>query len=161
MEIVAVSGLRDVLEDDHTVIARAIDELLAPGTIRTVRFGGARGSDTVALRAARRHVSVSLEVIVPGHVDDQPEDARAAIYECADNIIELGLPASEPRSYLRRNDALLDGPYGMFRGAIGTSSRAHQLVAFTDGRRSGGTAYTIRRAETLNIPVRKVMVRAR
>lgn len=104
--------------------------------------------DTVALRAACSVAVVDgffrprLRVFVPWTVERQPEEARAAIRRCADEVVELRLTVSD--AYLRRNDAMLDG--------------ATELLAFTDGRAKGGTAYTIRKAGKLGIPVTEVLV---
>jgi uncharacterized phage-like protein YoqJ len=115
-----------------------------------LRFGGAIGVDSIALQAARqlrrpRH-RVNLVVIVPGKLTEQPKCAYHVALRCADQIIELDFPRGVKWAYLRRNDKLLDG--------------AQRLVAFTDGRATGGTAYTIKRAQKFGIDVELVTVRS-
>ena len=86
----------------------------------------------------------------------------AAIYAALDRgakVIELNLKTLGSWGYLRRNDAMLLGP----KDAVGclVAHPADRLVAFTDGRSTGGTAYTIRKARALGIKVEIVSVKAR
>lgn len=120
------------------------------GRSSTLRFGGAIGVDSVALNAAHqarrpRHRLIFI-VIVPAKLADQPEHARLTALRCADQIIELGFPRGAKWAYLRRNDRLLDG--------------AQRLLAFTDGRQTGGTAYTIERAIQRKLDVQIVRVQS-
>lgn len=132
--IVAVSGIRALAQESHADVERAIGYLL---DVDGIRFGGADGVDTVALASALELVDASCAVIVPGRLADQPAESQR-IARRASQIVELGLGLSRD-AYLRRNDALLEG--------------ADMLLAFTDGRRTGGTAHTIRRARRAKIPV--------
>jgi hypothetical protein len=68
-------------------------------------------------------------VILPTTVADQPLVAARAIDRFADVVIELGLPAGEAASVMARNRILVAG--------------ARKVLAFTDGRTTGGTAWTI------------------
>ena len=143
--IVAITGHRDLHDASVPVVERTMAHE-AP-TATEIRFGGAIGVDTAALEACcflRQEVWPELIVIVPCRVADQPKAARAVIKSCADEVIELDLPR-EGCSSLRRNDALLKG--------------ADRLVAFTDGRTTGGTWYTIQKARELGIEVEIVEVR--
>lgn len=145
--ITAISGIRDIHRDSERVVVAALRDLLMQTTdAHEVRFGGALGVDTVALEAAKAvkaHRSaggrVWLKVIVPFTVGRQPARARTAIESCADEVVELHLPATERVPYFVRNNALL--------------ADADQLAAFTDGRTRGGTAYTIQRATKLRIRI--------
>jgi hypothetical protein len=140
--IVAVSGIRDLSPQSYADVELAIIEEMID--VDEMRFGGALGVDTVALRVACElaDVETTLVVIVPCSAADQPREAREA-FACASRIVELGLPRSRG-AYLRRNDVLLDG--------------ADKLIAFTDGRATGGTAYTIERATRAGLDVRIVPV---
>ena len=143
--IIAISGHRDLHDSSIPIVERTI-ALEAPRATE-IRFGGAIGVDTVALEACcflRQEVWPELVVIVPYRVADQPRTARAVIETCADEVIELDLLRGRQAS-LRRNDELLDG--------------ANKLIAFTDGRTTGGTFYTIQKARELGIEVEIVEVR--
>lgn len=138
-DVVAVSGIRDLSPEQYVDVELEMAEVLAVGPDE-VRFGGALGSDTIALVTAcdLREVETALTVIVPGTLDQQPVEARKVAKKCADRVIELGASRLDAPAFYRRNDALLQG--------------ADVLVAFTDGRTTGGTAYTIRKAEQLGVP---------
>lgn len=144
--ITVFSGIRDLddasLADVELVVA---DEVVDAAECR---FGGALGVDTAALLAACEVAGPArLKVFVPDVLARQPREARNAVERCADEIVELHLPIGVKRSFLDRNEAMLAG--------------ADRLVAFTDGRATGGTAYTIRRALERRIDVSVVPVLAR
>lgn len=143
--LVTITGIRDLHPASEPDVELAIAEVFAMGATE-LRFGGALGADTVALVAAAhlRPAGASLVVFVPCTLAHQPAEARRAIEKCADSVIELRLPP-QPWAYLRRNDAML-------KGAV------DYLLAFTDGRSAGGTAYTMEAAEKLKIPVVKIRV---
>ena len=143
--IIAITGHRDLHDSSIPIVERKIAHE-AP-TATEIRFGGAIGVDTVALESCcylRQEKWPELIVIVPYRVADQPKAARATIETCADEVVELDLPRGRQAS-LRRNDELLDG--------------ADRLIAFTDGRTTGGTRYTIQKARELGIEVEIVEVR--
>jgi hypothetical protein len=144
--IVAISGIRDLAAASIPVVEDAVRR--AASGVTAMRFGGALGVDTVAL-AAVGMMPVHKTVIVPYRLVDQPRAAATVVRRCADSIIELHLPRSRA-AYLRRNDALLDGADRL--------DRAHRLLAFTDGRETGGTCYTIHAAKNRNIEVVVVVV---
>lgn len=131
--ITVISGIRELHPSSYADVELAVLDETDIAT--TMRFGGALGVDTVALRAAGPS-EIRKSVFVPFRVRDQPEAAREAIENCANDIVELRF-AKHSSAYLRRNDAMLDG--------------ADRLLAFTDGRDTGGTAYTIREAKKRNI----------
>lgn len=140
--IVAFTGIRDVDPRMSDVIDMAVLDEVAAGATE-LRFGGAIGSDTIALEAACDHGSPRRVVYVPFRVGQQPWAARRAIEHCADEIVELDLPSGK-RAFLVRNDAMIKG--------------VQRVVAFTDGRTTGGTHYTSSRAERAGIPVSIVPV---
>jgi predicted amidophosphoribosyltransferase len=133
--IVAVSGIRDLSEASIAdVELAAIEEATE---VDEMRFGGAAGVDTAAL-AAICDAPIYKTVIVPYRLRDQPHNATQVAKDCADHIIEMRLPRSRTAP-LRRNDLLLDG--------------ADRLLAFTDGRETGGTYYTIQEATERGLDV--------
>jgi hypothetical protein len=161
--IVAISGIRaiDPIMEAEVDMAMmdVVSEMDGDGADE-IRFGGALGLDTMALEAVRnqpparlirdeggsRLVSTIRKIVItPFTVRDMSLRARNVAVECSNHIVEMRLPKTK-RAYLDRNEALLNG--------------ADRLVAFTDGRRTGGTAWTIRRAEALRIPTRIVAVRS-
>lgn len=154
--IVAFTGIRDVATSSHGAVFDAVrDEVVAGAT--ELRFGGARGSDTVALRAAKRIVDVALGsrvrivAVVPFRLSDQPHEASEAVKQCADDILELALPKNTRlqlvAGYHQRNAELL--------------RPAARVVAFIDDRTSGGTYATIRLARRRGLDLRIVSVRSR
>jgi predicted Rossmann fold nucleotide-binding protein DprA/Smf involved in DNA uptake len=141
---VAISGIRDVSRRDLPVIEDRIAEILSERPDQML-FGGARGTDTVALAAAYAALAgvrpPRLIVIVPKRLRDQPIEAQKCARECADEIIELQASRLSTEAYRRRNKELV--------------SRADVLVAFWDGN-SGGTGMTIALAEEAGVPVKIV-----
>lgn len=138
---IAVSGMRDIVPSDYPIIEIQIADILSEHP-QELLFGGARGTDTVALAAACAMLGGArppkLTVIVPKRVKDQPLEAQEWISECADEVIELKAARLDTKAYWQRNRALI--------------SRSDGLVAFWDGR-SGGTGMTIRLAEEMGKPV--------
>ena len=146
MMVVAFTGIRDLSSASIPDVEDAVADVLSERP-RELRFGGAVGADCAALSAACvGDGSACVVVVVPFKVADQPQLCRDLISRCANRIVELGLPKAR-WAYLRRNDRLLDD--------------ADLLVAFTDGRKSGGTAYTIGEAHNRGIEVRIVPVGAK
>jgi hypothetical protein len=146
-DVVVVSGIRELAPWSEADVDMAMVEVLAARP-REVRFGGARGADTVALRAAceSREAPTRLRVYAPCRARDLTGESAELAAHCADSVVECGGDPRMKRSYLDRNDRMLDG--------------ATRLVAFTDGRAHGGTAYTIRAARKLGVAVEVVPVDA-
>jgi predicted Rossmann fold nucleotide-binding protein DprA/Smf involved in DNA uptake len=136
---VAISGIRDLDEASEAVVSLRVAELLSVEPAEVI-FGGARGTDTVALAAAclSKSPKVKIVVMVPGKAADQPQEARGWISQCADEIVELGLPVRQKWTYLARNRAMI--------------ARAGMLLAFWDGE-PGGTAYTVAEATKAGLAV--------
>lgn len=138
---IAISGIRDLSQWDLPVIEDHMMEVLSERVDQIV-FGGARGTDTVALAAACAALAgvrpPKLVVVVPKRLKDQPIEAQEWARECADEIIELQAPRLSTEAYRRRNKELI--------------SRADALVAFWDGSQ-GGTGMTIALAQEAGIPV--------
>lgn len=142
--IVVFTGIREIDPRMTDEVELAVLEEIGTGATE-LRFGGALGSDTLALLAVCSVKDARKVGYVPFTVYDQPQEAREVLQSCADEVVELRLPKSK-RAYLDRNLMMLEG--------------ADRLVAFTDGRTEGGTAYTIRNAEKLGLPVAIVPVSA-
>lgn len=138
---IAISGMRDIVPADYPIIEGEIADILSEHP-EEILFGGARGTDTVALAAACATLGGTrppkLTVIVPKRVKDQPLEAQEWISECADEVMELKAPRLDTKAYWHRNRALI--------------ARSDGLVAFWDGH-SGGTGMTIRLAEDMGKPV--------
>jgi riboflavin synthase len=142
---IAISGIRDLTVADIALIEKTMTDLLA--TPRTdIIFGGARGTDTIALIAAGKLnvPNMKLTVIVPGVVSQQPVAAQEAIRQYAHDVIELGLTLSNKQVYQVRNIKML--------------SEAESLLAFWHGR-PGGTANCIKAARIIKLPVDVVWVK--
>ncbi len=140
--IVAFTGIREADPREADEIEMAVLDVIAAGATE-LRFGGALGADTMALEAAGRQGGIRRVVYVPFTVADQPKEAREVIARSATVVHELRLPHGK-RAYLQRNRAMLEG--------------AHRVVAFTDGRQTGGTQHTMNVAREMRIPVTVVPV---
>lgn len=138
---IAISGIRDVAQRDLPLIESYVGEILSERPDEML-FGGAGGTDTVALAAACATLEgqrpPALTVIVPKRLRDQPIEAQEWAKECADEILELKAQKLDTEAYRRRNRELV--------------SRADALVAFWDGE-STGTGMTIGLAHEAGIPV--------
>ena len=142
--ITVVTGIRDLSPESYPDVEMAVVEEVADAS--EVRFGGAIGSDTVALAAAcDADPFVMLRAFVPWTLADQPSRAREVLQLCARDIVELRLPRKR-WAPIRRNERMLAG--------------ADRVLAFTDGRTKGGTASTIRKARTAGLEVVEIPVRS-
>jgi uncharacterized phage-like protein YoqJ len=143
---IAVSGVRDLSPYDLPVIEGVISDVIFEGP-EELLFGGARGTDTVALASACTTLEgkrpPKLTVIVPRCLKDQPLEAQEWARKCADEIIEIKSPQLDTEAYRRRNQALVN--------------KADRLVAFWDGQ-SSGTGMTIDLARKAGIPVEIIKV---
>lgn len=123
--------------------------LVGNKTLDAIYFGGARGADTEALKAAlefREGQHPKLVVVVPDTVENQPSDTREWTRK-ADEVIELRNPITSEDSYASfkaRNQYLVDA--------------ATLLVAFWNGVYKSGTGSAVRMAERAGIPVHRVSV---
>ncbi len=133
---IAITGTRDVAPGGRELIKRALNEVIASrNDIEAIIFGGARGTDTVALECAyeiKREMQRNFEliVVVPFKIEKQPRAAQDAILKYATRVIELNLPFSMG-GYHKRNEELV--------------KMADLILAFWD-RKDGGTSDTIERA---------------
>jgi len=127
MSSIAFTGNRDYT--DTGALYRGLDGVSAD----TYYFGGARGADTDALQyIAKTQPASERIVVVPNRLADQPVAVRSIIQRDATRIIELG--NSGPGRYQVRNQYMVN--------------HADRVVAFTDGRKTGGTFNTITYANT-------------
>jgi predicted Rossmann fold nucleotide-binding protein DprA/Smf involved in DNA uptake len=137
--IVSVTAHRDLSVKDVEVIRKTMTDLVRDPLVRAIHFGGARGGDTEALKAAlsarvnERSSIPKLVVIVPDTVACQPAEARKWIAK-ADEVIEL-------KETISRSD-----------GYASYTNRDHYLVEVCDklvafcrsDADTGGTLKTIR-----------------
>jgi uncharacterized phage-like protein YoqJ len=145
--IIGITGIRDIEVNSHWSVGGEMAAIVGNNDVSEVWFGGARGSDELALlsawQARGEYKKPVLKVVVPFTVDDQPVSARTAIEQYADEIIELKLQKTKS-GYMVRNKYIVD--------------HCDQLVAFWDGE-AGGTRETIELAKTAGKPVRIISVR--
>lgn len=145
-----ITGIRDTPAEAWKAIETRMRAILSENP-REVVFGGARGSDTMALEAAGMWRPASsgtaLVVIVPGVLENQPQLAQAATRRYATTLVQLRQVISA-RTLQARNNAML---------MRGLESDVCRVVAFTDGRSAGGTHNTIQAARRLGIPVEVVL----
>lgn len=148
-KIISITARREVSPRGTVTIRKAMQALVANETIDAIYFGGARGGDTAALRAAakaRKGRCPWFTVVVPDTEDSQPFAARQW-FHLADEVVELGHPITKDdgfQAYHRRNEYLVD---------ICTS-----LVAFFDGTETGGTWSTIQYAQSVGVLCHRIPV---
>lgn len=130
---IAITGTRDVTPEGRKKIEDALAEIITSrDDIEAIIFGGARGTDTIALEIAHKirqdtNKVFELVVVVPFKINKQPREAREAIEKYADRLIELDQPFSMG-GYLKRNQEMV--------------RMADLVLAFSD-KRDGGTTHTI------------------
>lgn len=146
--VASITGHRDLSEGNRRVIWAAMKGLVSNPKVTEIWFGGAKGADNEALKAALHHrgtLSVpKLVVVVPDHLLHQPRECQLII-ERADQVIELKNPImADDRyaSYHRRNEFLVD--------------HASVLVAFWDGKPGSGTASTVNYAKKTKCIVKHI-----
>ncbi len=140
--VVSVTGHRDLTEANRLRVWAAMKGLIMNPKVDEIWFGGAKGADNEALKAALHHRGSALVprlvVVVPDTVSQQPWECQVIIQR-ADQRIELGLPITADdryAAYHRRNEFLVD--------------HASLLVAFWDGKKSSGTSSTVNYAKKTN-----------
>jgi len=148
-DVVVITGIRELHPNSRHLVAERVQAVC--GETSVMVFGGALGVDTEALIAAGEynpHGPPQRVVVVPFTLKHQPNEAQKAIRYFAHVVRELGLPQGRS-AYLQRNDVMLE------RAAAVNQARKNDqhslLLAFTDGRKTGGTAYTIKEAKKLGI----------
>jgi hypothetical protein len=145
--IVVVSGIRDLAEPSRAIVRDTVRKQAREAS--QIHLGGAIGVDTIALLALEG-LPVRKVVYVPFTLAHQPAAARSAIEQCADQVIELRLgDPSNRAAYLERNVRMLRDAHGV---------RADLLLAFSDGRTTGGTHYTMSYAKRTGIDVSVITV---
>lgn len=124
--------------------------LVGNASIDAIYFGGARGADTEALKAAlefRADKRPWLVVVVPDTVSRQPRETHEWTRK-ADEVIELHAAITKDdgfASFKKRNVFLVD--------------IASFLVAFWAGDYSTGTGHAVRYAEKDGLVVYKIPIR--
>jgi len=130
--IVGITASRRFKSIDSQLIDSKILDLVIAPNVNEIVFGGAKGGDTIALKAALLHRAglyrpgakpsiPKLVVIVPDVVRSQPPETWA-ITERADEVVELHLPIIKDDGWLayrKRNEAIVD--------------RCNRMVAFWTG----------------------------
>lgn len=131
--ILGITGSRDFSLEGEKLIQEVIQDYCTNPDVKSIIFGGARGADTVALRAAlnsRKDYIPKLIVALPVNVAYQPKDTHIITTQ-ADEVIEMSLVGKS--MYRIRNQYIVDN--------------CTQLVAFWNRDEASGTAQTIRLAK--------------
>lgn len=132
--ILGITGSRDFSLEGEKLIQEVIASYCTDPSVEAIIFGGARGSDTVALRAAlnsRKDYTPKLIVALPVNLAYQPKDTQI-ITSQADELVEMSLTGKD--MYRVRNQYIVNN--------------CTQLVAFWNGDEKSGTAQTIRLAKS-------------
>lgn len=140
---IAITGSRDIPEGRREVIDEKMATLVDDPDVDVIHFGGARGTDTIALIAAaerRKNARSEFVGVVPWTIDEQPKSGQKALDNFADKIVELehSAPTGTGGGYQARNVEMID--------------RADRIVAFWNGE-PGGTKNTIDAARDSGKPV--------
>lgn len=126
--IVTVTGHRRFDKLDLPIIQTAVREHLLGADV--VYMGGASGIDVTVLAildALREGRTPRTITVVPCTLAEQPKDVRALL-TCSDELVELSVPITARdgyQAYHVRNRYMID--------------RSTHVLAFHDGRESGGT----------------------
>lgn len=145
--IASITGHRELGPKSLSRLRAAMRGLAQNPRVDAIYFGGARGSDTEALKAAleyRQGKRPWLVVVVPDYLKNQPWDTRKWSQK-ADELIELGNPITPEdryQSYHTRNEYLVNV--------------CSFLVAFFNGNYACGTGHAVRFAEKDGLQVFKV-----
>lgn len=154
MTVVSITAHRNTTQDDDKIIYLAMTTLMCDPGIEAIYFGGARGGDTVSLKAAIEIRGLwdnipELVVVVPDRIEDQPRIAREWILK-ADRVIELKnpiTPSDQYRSYDIRNEYLVN---------VAQKGEGF-IVAFWNSKPSG-TANCVGFAKAMEVPVQVVAI---
>ncbi|MDJ1131542.1 hypothetical protein [Streptomyces iconiensis] len=87
-------------------------------------LGGARGIDSLALEWLARWTPAALTVVVPGTLDQQPQEARQAVARAWDRVthlVELRADALDAEAYEARNRWMVDRTTLTIGFPVGTS----------------------------------------
>jgi predicted Rossmann fold nucleotide-binding protein DprA/Smf involved in DNA uptake len=151
-KIISITGHRSLTSTDRAVVRKGIQALVNNKTIDALYFGGAKGVDTEAIKAAlelRTDKKPWLTVVLPDTISDQPFETREWTRK-ADEVIELKNPITKDNkfaSYRIRNQYLVD--------------ICKFLVAFFNGDYKSGTGQAVRMAEKVGLVVYKVPISGR
>lgn len=148
--IASVTAHRDIGAGDLPLIHAAMRMLVGHDDVDAIYFGGARGGDTEALKAALYFRGVNprpwLTVVVPETLDQQPSETHFWSKK-ANEVIELRNPITKDdyfKSYTIRDRYLVDS--------------ATFLVAFFNGDYKTGTGKTVRMAEKDGLEVHRIPI---
>jgi hypothetical protein len=156
---VVVTGIRDLAPRSIATVTAKMRDVVAQEPLGLI-FGGARGVDTAALDAAddavrRGHPAVSLVVVVPGNLHDQPAAAVNVIEACQPRpeLVELRLDLTRPVTFEVRNSRMIT------EGRLRDPNGRPIVVAFiAPDLLRGGTRNTIDLANGWGLEVDEVPV---
>ncbi|MFD0857201.1 hypothetical protein ACFQ07_33670 [Actinomadura adrarensis] len=133
-QAVTITGTRSTGHRELEEYRALFEEFIRPFALAGVRFylGGATGIDSLALLWLAGETDVTLSVVVPAKLVDQPADARHAISSVResgrlDELVELGGETRTP-GYFARNRWMVD--------------RSTFVIGFPHSD-TGGTVYTL------------------
>lgn len=148
--IVSITAHRNLSEADVTTIHTTMKYVLQRPHIDAIYFGGARGGDTEALKAALHFRGANkrpwLTVVCPAALTNQPLETHCWSRK-ADEVIELGHHITKDdgfAAYTNRDRYLVD---------IATT-----LLAFFNGDYKTGTGKTVRMAEADGLKVTRIRI---
>lgn len=148
--IVSITAHRKLSAKDTLLIHQAMRHVVALPHVDAIYFGGARGGDSEALKAALHFRAEKpkpwLTVVVPDTLLKQPYETHLWSRK-ANEIIELHhkiTPDDGFESYTKRDQYLVDA--------------ATTLLAFFSGDYKSGTGKTVKMAESVGLFVSKITI---
>lgn len=148
---VVITANRNLTNSDKRRIWKYMAKVVRNPKVEVIYFGGARGGDTWALRAARKQRQGNkpkLVVVVPYKLKEQPRETWHESTR-ADDLVELRNEVSAKdgfAAYRKRNTFMVQ------QEGVG------KVVAFWNGDARSGTAMTLNIAKKMGLSVRVIPI---
>lgn len=150
---IGITGNREVTSGDILLIKEAMKTICLDKNVKSVRFGGARGTDTIALNYSlmfKKEFSrddLQLIVYLPDMLEKQPKSTWE-ITSQADEVVEMKNEIKREdgwASFRKRNEKIVSEPTNL-------------LIAFWDGQIPSGTYDCMNKAKEKNVQIKTITI---